>query len=102
MTTPVHSRPPETRGVTPDLPERGYRMAKQGKRRPPIAKRTATAPTVTLAQVLAGLERSSDLSATRLRDLRSAVKRLAVLLGDEPSHISLDMGSISARLAAVN
>lgn len=57
---------------------------------------------VTLAGVLADLERPGKLSATRLRDLRSAVKRVATLLGDEPAAIPLDIGAISARLAAVN
>ena len=57
---------------------------------------------VTLATVLAGLERAGELAPTRLRDMRSAVKRVAVLLGDEPAAIPLDMAAISARLAAVN
>ncbi len=56
----------------------------------------------TLAAVLAILERPGKLSATRQRDLRSAVKRVAVLLGDEPAAIPLDIEAISGRLAAVN
>ena len=46
-------------------------------------EKTAAEP-MTLATVLAALERSGALSATRLRDLRSAVKRIADLLGNEP------------------
>lgn len=42
------------------------------------------------------------LPATRRRDLVSAVKRVAILLGDEPAAIAFDLGAISARLAAVN
>ena len=52
--------------------------------------------------MLAALERDGKLTATRRRDLVSAVKRVAILLGDEPAAIPLDMGAISARLAAVN
>ena len=71
-------------------------------------KRQQNAPTprpaapVTLAGVLAALERHGKLTATRRRDLVSAVKRVAILLGDEPAAIALDMAAISARLAAVN
>ena len=36
---------------------------------------------MTLAAMLAALDRPGKLSATRLRDLRSAVKRVANLLG---------------------
>jgi hypothetical protein len=57
---------------------------------------------VTLAGVLAVLEQDGKLTATRRRDLVSAVKRVAILLGDEPAAIPLDMGAISARLAGVN
>jgi hypothetical protein len=62
---------------------------------------TQAAP-ATLASVLAALERPSGLSGTRLRDLKSAVKRVAILLGNEPAAIALDLGAISAGLAAVN
>ena len=54
---------------------------------------------VTLAGVLTALEQNDNLSATRRRDLVSAVRRVASLLGDEPAAIPLDMGAISARLA---
>jgi hypothetical protein len=54
--------------------------------------------------VLAALEQRAhgNLFATHLRDLASAVNRVANLLGDEPAAIALDMPAISARLAAVN
>jgi integrase len=52
--------------------------------------------------VLAGLESAGKLAPTRLRDLRSAVKRVATLLRDEPAAIPLDMGTISAALARVS
>ena len=74
-------------------------MTKKPKRNAPAPR--ASEP-VTLATVLAGLERAGKLAPTRRRDLRSAVKRVAILLGDEPAAIPLDMGAISARLAAVN
>ena len=52
--------------------------------------------------MLAALEREGKLTATRRRDLISAAKRVAILLGNEPAAIALDMAAISARLAAVN
>ena len=57
---------------------------------------------MTLAAMLAALDRPGKLSATRLRDLTSAVKRVANLLGDEPAALPLDLASISARLKAIN
>jgi integrase len=62
---------------------------------------TSTKP-VTLATVLAALERDVGLAPTRRRDLISAVKRVAELLGQEPAAILFDMAVISAGLAAVN
>ena len=55
--------------------------------------------TITLRDVLHVVEGSAALSATRRRDLRSAVMRVASLLGDEPSRIPLHLPAISARLA---
>ena len=60
------------------------------------------AQSMTLATLQTALERSRALSATRLRDLRSAVRRIADLLGNEPAGIALDMEAISMRLGAVN
>ena len=57
---------------------------------------------MTLAAMLAALDRPGKLSATRLRDLRSAVKRVANLLGDEPAGLPLDIAGISARLNTIN
>ena len=56
----------------------------------------------TFAHLLDALKAHRGLSATRLRDLRSAVKRVAALLGEEPASIQLDLPAISTRLAAVN
>src|SRR5260221_1329955 len=50
-----------------------------------------TPEAMTLAAMLAALDRPGNLSATRLRDLRSAVKRVANLLGDEPAGLPLDI-----------
>jgi integrase len=52
--------------------------------------------------VLDALERRRDLAANRLRDLRSAVTRVAKLLGAAPSHIPLELPVLSAKLAAIN
>ena len=72
------------------------------RKRQQNARTPRPATPVTLAGLLAALERHGKLSATRKRDLVSAVKRVANLLGDEPAAIALDIGAISARLAAVN
>jgi integrase len=56
----------------------------------------------TLQAVLDALEGRRDLSATRLRDLRSAVTRVARLLGAAPSHIPLELPVLGAKLAAIN
>src|SRR5262245_38049686 len=74
-------------------------MRKKRQRTSPAAR---PAEPVTLAGVLGALERDRTLTATRQRDLVSAVKRVASLLGDEPAAIALDLAAISAGLAAVN
>jgi integrase len=56
---------------------------------------------ITLEDVLNAVERREGLSVTRRRDLRSAVNRVASLLGDDPAHIRLDLPTISAKLATV-
>ena len=48
------------------------------------------------------MERNTALSPTRLRDLRSAVIRVADLLGNVPARIALDLPTIAARLAAIS
>ena len=55
---------------------------------------------LTLGDVLAAAQQ--DLSETRRRDLRSAVNRVAALLGDAPERNPLVMPSISARLAKLS
>jgi integrase len=57
----------------------------------------------TLADLLEALEKPGcQLSGTRLRDQRSAVKRVAALLGENPSGILLHLPAISVRLATIN
>jgi integrase len=77
----------------PELPERSVVVSSKAK--------TAGEPR-TLASVLAALETNAALSPTRKRDLRSAVKRVAVLLGNDPGGVSLDLSVISARLATIS
>jgi integrase len=68
-----------------------------------MTTKTDKAPNAkTLGDVLAVVERSTTLSPTRLRDLRSAAIRVADLLGNVPGRIALDLPMISARLAAIN
>ena len=62
----------------------------------------ARSPVATLGDVLAAVGTQQDLSETRRRDLRSAVNRVAALLGDAPERIPLVMPSISARLAKLS
>jgi integrase len=62
---------------------------------------TSPAPP-TLATLLAALESHSGLSETRRRDLRSAVKRVAHLLGNTPAAIPLAMDTIREGLGSVN
>ena len=75
-------------------------MIRHRQPKPTFPQRT-TPPETTLAHVLTALENSAH-SETRRRDLRSGVKRVAALLGEEPSLIPLDLSAISAKLAAVN
>ena len=76
-------------------------MTKKPKSKTPPCEDVGAEP-MTLATVLAALERSGALSATRRRDLRSAVKRIADLLGNDPRGIPLDMDAIRAGLAAIS
>ena len=57
---------------------------------------------ITLQDVLNAVEGREALSVTRRRDLRSAVTRVASLLGDDPARIPLDLPAISAKLATVS
>ena len=64
--------------------------------------RGSPAITATLGDVLTSLETRQDLSETRRRDLRSAVRRIAAFLGDAPERIPLSLGAISTKLAKVS
>src|SRR5262245_28499967 len=55
-----------------------------------------------LANVLEGVAANEKLSPTRRRDLCSAVRKVAELLGADPSSIKLDMPLISAGLAEIS
>src|SRR5262245_48392687 len=74
-------------------------MAIKGAAR--AAGRPAATP-ATLEAVLDALEGRRDLAASRLRDLRSAVTRVAKLLGAAPSDIPLELPMVGAKLAAIN
>jgi len=56
----------------------------------------------TLQHVLNTVEARESLSATRHRDLGSAVTRVASLLGEHPERIPLHLPTLSVKLAAVN
>jgi integrase len=76
-------------------------MTKKLKSKEPSPDRAA-AKSMTLATVLAAVEASKAVTATRRRDLRSAVKRVADFLANESAAITLDMDEISRKLGAVN
>lgn len=76
-------------------------MSKKPKSKEPPPDQ-ATTTSMTLATVLAAVEASKVVTATRRRDLRSAVKRIAHFLGNEPAAVTLDMDEISRKLRAVN
>ena len=68
-------------------------------------RRSAPIPTgrhATLAEVVIALGGARELSRTRVRDLVSAVQRVAALLGNEPGAITVDVSALSARLATIN
>ena len=75
-------------------------MTVRPKRKTPIGAETTV--TITLQDVLNAVEKRDGLSVTRCRDLRSAVKRVASLLGDDPGRIRLDLPAISAKLVTVS
>ena len=59
-------------------------------------------PAMTLTDLLPALDATTGLSDTRLRDLRSSIKRVALLVGNDPAGIPFDLPAISAKLALVN
>lgn len=70
-------------------------MKKDAAPRGPLRAKQAT-----LADLDAALETNGKLDSVRRRDLRSAARRVARLLGEEPAQIPLDLPTISRRLAA--
>jgi integrase len=73
-------------------------MTAKLKKKTPIGSRPRK---TNLADVLLAIGRQRTLSETRLRDLRSSIKRIALLLDDEPARIPLDLPAISAKLALI-
>ena len=62
----------------------------------------AAAAGLNLNDLLITLKSHTGLSETRLRDLRSSIKRVALLVGNDPAGIPFDLPAISAKLALVN
>jgi hypothetical protein len=73
---------------------------KANERTTPAASRVR-AP-LHLSDVLIALDHREGLSATRSRDLRSAVRRISALMGDNPACIPLNLPAISAKLATTS
>jgi integrase len=61
---------------------------------------SAGAEQASLADLDAALEKNATLSPTRRRDLRSAARRVARLIGEESAQIPLDLAALRRRLAA--
>jgi integrase len=76
-------------------------MTLKPKRKTPIGDAETTV-TITLQDLLNAVEGPNALSAIRRRDLRSSIKRVALLVDDDPARIPLDLRAISAKLASVN
>jgi integrase len=57
---------------------------------------------LTLADVDRNLRILTDLAASRRRDLRSAVARVAALVGEAPDWVPLDLPEIAITLAGIN
>src|SRR5690348_2123270 len=102
MSTLVVTRPPENR---PDHPDRPYpRNAGNGPNyladRLPDRRPAGRPPT--LQDLFEALQPGTAGTASRRRDLRSSVKRTALLLGDVPAAIPLDLPAIAKKLAALS
>jgi integrase len=76
-------------------------MSAKPKRKTPIRGAEPTTA-ITLQDVVNAVQTSDALSATRRRDLRSAVTRVAFLLGEDLERIPLNLPALSVKLAAVN
>jgi integrase len=59
-------------------------------------------PAAATLQVVLDSLAGQELAPNRRRDLRSAVTRVAKLLGEEPACIALDLPALSAKLAAIS
>jgi hypothetical protein len=59
---------------------------------------SADASGPSLADLEQALLTTGQLSAVRRRDLRSAVARVAALLGEDPARLRLDLESVAIRL----
>src|SRR5262249_17374469 len=94
--------PPETMPVHLSASRKDDAMSKKPKTKSLPQRSSASAEPITLAAIVSALEHKADLNPTRLRDLRSAPTRVAILIGQEPAAIRLDLEAISSRLADVN
>jgi integrase len=74
-------------------------MRIKGRRKAPSAE---TETPFNLKDVFQAVDGAQALSVTRRRDMRSAVKRVAKLLGDDPARLVLDLPAISAKLATIS
>src|SRR5262249_5976124 len=96
MSNPVTPGPPETAADNPKGSRKGSR--KENNMSNPYG--TGTSPS--LADVDREVANKAALWAPRRRDLRSAVSRVAALLGEESAHLPLELEKIAARLATIN
>lgn len=98
MAAPVRGCHPETKVGKALVSRKEGVVGKHSK----LQSGAASGSPPSLATVLTALDKAVGLSATRLRDLRSAVRCVAELLGNVPAAIPLRMEKIQQGLAAVN
>jgi integrase len=98
MSACVIARPPETGpDLTVNLPTGENTM------KPELPKDISKlAAPVTLQDVIDAIGTLGGHSATRRRDLRSAVTRVSHLLGQDPGSVPLDLPALRKKLAALN
>src|SRR5262249_14049761 len=96
MSPLVTPGPPETR---PDHPK-GSRTGSRKENNMSNPYGSGTSPS--LADVDREVANKGSLAAPRRRDLRSALSRVAALLGEEPAPLPLELEKIAARLATIN
>src|SRR5262245_6115039 len=94
--------PPETGRDRPEALEYNPMFITSKKKDTIASPPTRTKKSLADVLVALGGPKTKGLSETRRRDLRSSIKRLALLLGDDPVRIPLELPAISVKLATID